>query len=195
MLRSKFSHYFQNAPADLSLCCGHMSFCCFCGITNPPPPGTNRITIIKAILDFPAISLKDKVDVEVQMFPPFSECSGWSKSSLWAHVILLVQMFPPFAAAGVLENNRQAHYVKCHALCHHPRWPTRCCVIQHGGPDMMSYNMADRIWGHPKIADRMCRHPKWPTGYEVIQNSRPDVTSSKIADRMWRQKAKNCLGT
>ena len=36
-------------------------------------------------------------------------------------------------------------------------WPTGCDVIQNGRPDIRSFNMANRKWGHPR----------WPTGYEV----------------------------
>ena len=59
---------------------------------------------------------KDKVNVEVQMFPPFS--------------------------AAELENNRRPYFVKSHALCYHskmadrklrhPTWPIGSTVIQNG---------------------------------------------------------------
>ena len=93
------------------------------------------------------------------------------------------QMFPPFSAAKELENNRRAHFVKRHALCHHPIWRTGCCLIKNGRPDMT--------------------HPTWPTGYDVMQNGRADMKSSKWrtgynviqdGDRMLRQRDEKMLG-
>ena len=117
MLRSQFSRHFQNAQADLIQCCGQGSFCWFCGKTNPRnEPENNNKGDPRSSRYFS----KDKDNFEGQMFPPFS-------------------------AEKELENNRQAHFVKRHALCHHPRWRTGCCLIQNGRPDMSSSKMADRI--------------------------------------------------